>query len=90
MTSGRPRGEPYLAAVCEWPGTDEPGEPTPGERLLYALGQLFKQWRVRSTLTPPQEVDVEAVARMLGVWGEVEFAPKAIAASNTCSAHPRN
>jgi len=66
-------GGHYLAAVCEWPGTDEPGEPTPGERLIYALGQLFKQWHVRASLTPPHEVDVEAVARMLGVWGEVEF-----------------
>lgn len=47
---------------------------TPGGRLLYALGQLHKQWQVRATLTPPGEVDVEAVARMLGVWGDVEFA----------------
>jgi hypothetical protein len=63
--------------VCEWPTTDEPAEPTPGERLLYALGQLFKQWHVRATLTPPHEVDVEAVAKMLGVWGAVEFAQNA-------------
>ena len=40
---------------------------------MYALGQLHKQWRVRATLTPPDEVDVEALARMIGVWGEVEF-----------------
>ena len=59
--------------MCEWPETHEPGEPTPGERLLYALGQLFKQWHVRATLTPPHEVDVIAVAKMLGVWGDVEF-----------------
>jgi len=74
VPSGQPQAQPYLAGVCEWPTTDEPGEPTPGERLLYALGQLFKQWHVRATLTPPHEVDVEAVAKMLGVWGEVEFA----------------
>jgi hypothetical protein len=49
------------------------GEVTPGERLMYALGQLHKQWLVRATLTLPDEVDVEAVARMLGVWGDVEF-----------------
>jgi len=71
--SGRLLSGPYLAAVCEWPAIEEPGEPTPGERLLYALGQLFKQWHVRATLTPPHEVDVEAVAKMLGVWTEVEF-----------------
>jgi hypothetical protein len=53
--------------------TDNPYEPTPGERLLYALGQLFKQWHVRATLTPPQEVDVEAVAGMLGIAGDVEY-----------------
>ncbi len=53
--------------------TDNPGEPTPGERLLYALGQLFKQWHVRASLTPPHEVDVEAVAKMLGIWADVEF-----------------
>jgi hypothetical protein len=40
---------------------------------MYALGQLHKQWLVRATLTPPDEVDVEALARMIGVWGEVEF-----------------
>jgi len=73
VPSGRPQSEPYLAAVCEWPTPDEPGEPTPGERLLYALGQLFKQWHVRATLTPPDEVDVVEVAKMLGIWGEVEF-----------------
>jgi hypothetical protein len=59
--------------VGQWPTTDKRGEPTPGERLLYALGQLYRQWYIRATLTPPGKVDVEAVAKMLGVWGEVEF-----------------
>lgn len=49
------------------------GQPTPGERLLYALGQLYRQWRVRATLTPPNEVDVASVAKMLDVWRDVEF-----------------
>jgi hypothetical protein len=53
--------------------TSERSQPTPGERLLYALGQLHRQWHVRATLTPPDEVDVEAVARMLGVWADIEF-----------------
>jgi hypothetical protein len=59
--------------VSERPRTDTRGEPTPGERLLYALGQLYRQYRVRATLTPPCEVDVEAVARMLAIWSDVEF-----------------
>ena len=57
----------------ECSGPDTRDAPTPGERLFYALGQLYRQYRVRATLTPPQEVDVEAVAKMLGIWTEVEF-----------------
>ncbi len=53
--------------------TSDREQPTPGERLLYALGQLHKQWHVRATLTPPDEVDVVAVAKMLDVWRDVEF-----------------
>lgn len=37
--------------------------PTPGERLLYALKQLHRQWRGRATLTP----GVGAPARGAGV-----------------------
>jgi hypothetical protein len=59
--------------VRQRPTTSDRGELTPGERLLYALGQLHRQWHVRATLTPPGEVDIEAVARMLGVWTDVEF-----------------
>ncbi len=59
--------------MSECPGADARDEPTPGERLLYALGQLYRQYRVRATLTRPQEVDVVAIARMLGIWTEVEF-----------------
>jgi hypothetical protein len=47
--------------------------PTPGERLLYALRQLHRQRRGHAASTPPDEVDVEAVAKALGIWGEVEF-----------------
>jgi hypothetical protein len=59
--------------VRRQPASEDHIEPTPGERLLYALGQLHRQWRARATLTPPDEVDVEAVAKMLGIWSEVEF-----------------
>jgi hypothetical protein len=52
---------------------DEVGRPTPGERLFYALGQLYRRWRTGQSDTRPQEVDIEDMARILGVWGEVEF-----------------
>ena len=56
------------------PTPDEFAEPTPGERLLYALGQLWWRWRVSpESAVPPRRLDIEAVARMLGVWSEVEF-----------------
>ena len=57
------------------PSPDEPipDEPTPGERLLYVLGQLYRRWRTGTGRTSPHEVDVEALARMLGLWSEIEF-----------------
>jgi hypothetical protein len=52
---------------------DEPSQPTPGERLFYVLGQLYRRWQAGTTPTAPGAVDVEALARTLGVWPEVEF-----------------
>lgn len=40
---------------------------------MRALRQLHRQCRVRAALAPHGEVDVEAVAKLLGVWSEVEF-----------------
>jgi hypothetical protein len=47
---------------------------TPGERMLYALGQMHRRWRAGTKgAVPPHRVNVEAVARIIGAWGEVEF-----------------
>lgn len=56
------------------PVSEDTGQPTPGERLFYTLGQLYRRWHSGRGSTAPQEVDVEALARTLGVWREVEFA----------------
>lgn len=49
-------------------------EPTPGERLLYGLGLLYRRWAASlPDAIPPHRIDVEALARSLGVWSEVEF-----------------
>lgn len=48
-------------------------EPTPGERLLHALGQIHRRWHAGTGRTPPHEVDIEALARTLGAWAAVEF-----------------
>ncbi len=56
------------------PAEGEWVEPTPGERLLYALGQLWWGWRVDPEgSVPPRRLDIEAVARAVGVWCDVEF-----------------
>lgn len=49
-------------------------QPTPGERLFYTLGQLYRRWRAGIGRTAPRDVDVEGLARTLGVWRDVEFA----------------
>lgn len=50
--------------------------PSPGECLLYGLGQHFyRRWRAGvPDAIPPHKVDVQAVARYLGIWSEVEYA----------------
>ena len=47
--------------------------PTPGERLLYALGQLYRRSRAGELDVDPNDYDIENVARIIGVWREVEF-----------------
>jgi hypothetical protein len=47
-------------------------QPTPGERLLYVLGQLYRLYHAGALNVHPQEVDVEEVARLIGVSSELE------------------
>ncbi len=47
---------------------------TPGERVLDALGHLYEHWRSGAAgAVAPGRLDVEAVARLVGVSEEVEF-----------------
>ncbi len=49
-----------------------PEEATPGEMLLRALGALWLHWRLepKGSIPPPHQLDIEAVALLVGV--EVE------------------
>jgi hypothetical protein len=40
---------------------------------MCALRRLHRQCRVHAALAPQGEVDVEAVAKLLGLWDAVEF-----------------
>jgi hypothetical protein len=49
-------------------------DPTPGERLLYALGQHHRRWCADPTrYVPPHRLDVLAVARTRWVCAQVEY-----------------
>lgn len=61
-------------------GPDEPhgagpasDAPTPGERLLYVLGQLYRLHRAGKLPVRPQDFDIEDVVRLIGVGPELEF-----------------
>ena len=70
--------------MCDEPGPengaedweDPPAEDpalAPGERLFYALGQLYKLWRRDQLAVHPLDFDVWDLAGIIGVRGEVEF-----------------
>lgn len=55
---------------------DERGDddaPTPGERLLYALGQLYRLHRHRRLPVHPSVFDLVDLACVIGVADELEF-----------------
>lgn len=58
------------------PPDDDVAEPTPGEMLLRALGALWLYWQLdpEGSVQPHQldMNDIETVARVIGVWSEVE------------------
>jgi hypothetical protein len=57
-------------------GGTPPGESAalrPGERLFYALGQLYRLWRRGELDVQPVDFDVCDLARIIGVSGQLEF-----------------
>jgi len=67
--------------ASEWDDLDkraeQPGNTgdasTPGERLLYTLGQLFLLWHRGELDVAPRDFDVEDLARIIGVARDIEF-----------------
>ena len=49
-------------------------EPTAGERVVYALGQLYRLRALGRLPVDPAEFDIEDVARIVGVADQFEFA----------------
>jgi len=54
------------------PDDDEP-EPTPGERLLYALGQLYRRWHDGGLFIRPADFDIDELAVTIGVHRDIEL-----------------
>ena len=52
---------------------DDDAAPTPGERLLYALGQLDRLHRWRRLPIDPRNIDLQDLARVIGAADELEF-----------------
>lgn len=52
---------------------DEDCPPTPGERVLYALGQLHRLHLAGRLPVHPSAFSIEDIARIVGVSGELEF-----------------
>ena len=74
--SGPPEGEPdddRDSREASPSGTGEHERPAPGERLFYALGQLYRLWRRGELDVRPINFDVTDLARIIGVAGDIEF-----------------
>lgn len=48
-------------------------EPTPAERLFYALGQLYRRWHRGELDVSPHDFDVLELARTIGVSRDIEM-----------------
>ncbi len=57
----------------DWEDEDEEPAPTPAERLLYALGQLYRRWHRGELSVLPHDFDVLELARIIGVGRDVEM-----------------
>ena len=53
--------------------SDAESAPTPGERLVHALGQLHRLHLCGRLPAHPSAFDIEDVARIVGVWPQLEF-----------------
>lgn len=47
--------------------------PSPGERLLHAIGQIHRLNLCGRLPAHPSKFDVEDVARIIGIWPELEL-----------------
>ncbi len=52
---------------------DDTDERAPGEKLFRVLELFYERWHMGRGQTSPHEVDIEALARSLGLWSEVEY-----------------
>ena len=58
----------------DWAETPENDQAlAPGERLFYALGQLYRLWRRGELDVRPINFDVSDLARIIGVASDIEF-----------------
>lgn len=89
LSAGLPASRSYRAGVCDDPsphdsseddaGDEDPDDtadlgPTPGERVLFALAQLYRLHRTGKLPVHPSAFDIEDLARVVGVGDEYEFA----------------
>lgn len=72
---------PYLAGVPDdldpddLPEDEDPEpDPTPAERLLYALGQLYRRWHNGELPVCPHDFHVGELARTIGVSRDIDMA----------------
>ena len=54
-------------------GNEADEAPTPGERLLYALGQLYRLSKRGELDVRPADFDIWDLAGIIGVRGDIEF-----------------
>ena len=55
------------------PSPPDAASPSPGERLLFILGQLFRLSRNGELAVPPRLFDVQELARLIGVTTDIEL-----------------
>lgn len=69
----RDRTCPAVTAECSYCSRVSGDDGTPAERLLYALGQLYRLHRAGELPVEPRDFDVLDLARIIGVSRHIEF-----------------